>query len=69
MLNVSEIRTQSKEALLAQVKEISKEIYNLSNELRINKKLDKPHLLKLKKKDRARVMLALHEKQLETKGQ
>jgi large subunit ribosomal protein L29 len=69
MLNLSEIRTQSKEALLAQVKEISKEIYNLSNELRINKKLDKPHLLKLKKKDRARVMLALHEKQLETKGQ
>ena len=68
MLDLKEIRSQSSEALLAQVKEISKEIYNLENELRLNRKLDKPHLLRSKKKDRARVMLVIHEKKLEAKG-
>ncbi len=68
MLDLKEIRSQSVEALKAQVKEISKEIYNLENELRLNKKLDKPHLLRSKKKDRARVMLVVHEKKLEARG-
>jgi large subunit ribosomal protein L29 len=68
MLDLKEIRSQNKEALMAQVKEISKEIYNLENELRLNRKLDKPHLLRSKKKDRARLMLVLHEKTLEARG-
>jgi large subunit ribosomal protein L29 len=67
MLNLNEVRSQSVDALKAQVREVSKEIYNLENELRLNRKLDKPHLLRSKKKDRARLMLAIHEK-TETKG-
>ena len=62
MLNLNEIRSQSVDALKAQIREVSKEIYNLENELRLNRKLDKPHLLRSKKKDRARLMLAIHEK-------
>ena len=65
MLDLKEIRSQTKEALMEQVKQISKEIYNFENELKLNKKLDKPHLLRSKKKDRARLMLVMHEKTLE----
>lgn len=68
MLNMNEIRSQSAEALMAQVKEVSKEIFNLENELKLNRKLDKPSLLRSKKKDRARLMLAIHEKKLEARG-
>lgn len=68
MLNMNEIRSQSAEALMAQVKEVSKEIFNLENELKLNRKLDKPNLLRSKKKDRARLMLAIHEKKLEARG-
>jgi len=66
MLDLKEIRSQTKEALMEQVKQISKEIYNFENELKLNKKLDKPHLLRSKKKDRARLMLVMHEKTLES---
>ncbi|NBO23675.1 MAG: 50S ribosomal protein L29 [Chlamydiae bacterium] len=68
MLDLKEIRSQASEAIQAQIKEMAKEIYNLENELRLNRKLDKPHLLRSKKKDRARLMLVLHEKKLEAQG-
>jgi large subunit ribosomal protein L29 len=61
MLNLKEVRSLAPQALKAQVQEISREIYNLENELRMNRKLDKPHLLRSKKKDRARLMLVIHE--------
>ena len=65
---MNEIRSQSAEALMAQVKEVSKEIFNIENELKLNRKLDKPSLLRSKKKDRARLMLAIHEKKLKARG-
>jgi large subunit ribosomal protein L29 len=43
-------------------KEYSTEIFNLRNELAVSRKLEKPHLLKEKKKDRARVLTALRTK-------
>ena len=41
-----ELRDQSVDDLSATLYETSKELFNLRNELSVNKKLDKPHLSK-----------------------
>lgn len=63
MNRMTELRDQSQEELKAQYGELSKEIFNLKNEVSMTKKLEKPHLLREKKKKRARVMTALREKE------
>lgn len=50
------------EELQVQYRDISKEIFDLNNELRMARKLEKPHLLREKKKNRARVLTALRQK-------
>jgi len=48
--------------LNALYRELSKEIFDMRNEKAISRKLDKPHLLKQKIKDRARVLTFLKAK-------
>jgi len=48
--------------LNALYRELSKEIFDIRNEKAISRKLDKPHLLKQKIKDRARVLTFLKAK-------
>lgn len=43
--------------------DLNKELYTLVNEMKLSKKLEKPHLLHAKKKDKARLLTILHEKQ------
>lgn len=43
-------------------RDLSKEIYDMRNEKALSRKLDKPHLLKQKIKDRARVLTFLKQK-------
>lgn len=43
--------------------DLNKEHYNLVNEMRRTKKLEKPHLLRQTRKERARLLTILHEKQ------
>jgi large subunit ribosomal protein L29 len=62
MVKYQDLINQTREDLLAQKEEISSEIFSLSSELRVTRKLEKPHLLKEKKKDRARVLTALTQK-------
>ncbi|MBM3192166.1 MAG: 50S ribosomal protein L29 [Chlamydiae bacterium] len=62
MLTMSELMGLSKEDLQAQYTQISGDIFKLKNTLRISRKLEKPHELKQKKKDRARVLTALNKK-------
>ena len=38
------------------------EIFELVNELKVNRKLEKPHLLSQKRKDRARILTVLRQK-------
>ena len=64
MLKVDEIIGQSVQELEALYRQLSEEIFSLSNELRMSKKLEKPHKLKEKKKDRARVLTALNQKRV-----
>ncbi len=63
MHKAKDLRDQSVEELLALEEDLSKESYHLKSELRVNRKLEKPHLLIQNKKDRARVLTILREKQ------
>lgn len=62
MRTAQEFRDQSLEELNAQYRDLSKEIYLLNNEVRRTRKLEKPHLIRHKKRERARVLTIIHEK-------
>jgi len=62
MDRVAKFRDQSVEELKALSRDLSKEIYQLTNEIRITRKVEKPHLLRQKRRDRARVLTILREK-------
>ncbi len=62
MLKMEDLKNQSNEELKNIQHSLSREIYGLKCELKINRKTEKPHLLREKKKDRARVLTALQQK-------
>ncbi|NDD57799.1 MAG: 50S ribosomal protein L29 [Chlamydiae bacterium] len=62
MQDISNLRDKSIEELSLLSVDLSKQIYRMRNELKISRKLDKPHLLKHLKKDRARVLTIISEK-------
>ena len=45
------------------VRDLNREIYQLRNELAINRKLEKPHELRAKRKDLARALTQLTQQQ------
>jgi large subunit ribosomal protein L29 len=47
----------------AQVLDLEKEIFQLRNELAMQKKLEKPHLLKEKRKQKARLLTLITQKE------
>lgn len=57
-----EIKDQSVEELKALYHDLSKEIFDMKNEISTTRKLEKPHLLRLKKRNRARVLTLLQQK-------
>lgn len=62
MLKMEDLSKQGQEELRTLYQNLSKEIYGLKCELSIARKTEKPHLLREKKKDRARVLTALRQK-------
>lgn len=62
MLKAKELINLSVEELEGQYEDICKDIFELTNELRVSRKLEKPHELKDKKKDRARIKTVLRQK-------
>lgn len=60
-----EFRDQSVKELEALAHGLDREIYQLRNELATQKKLEKPHLIKAKRKDKARILTILTQKQKE----
>lgn len=60
MSKVEEIKDLTIEELNTLYLELSKDLFNLYNELRTTKKLDKPHLLSKNRRDRARVLTQLN---------
>lgn len=62
MDRMKDFRDQSVEELQALCHDLSKEIYEMNNEISTTRKLEKPHLLRKKKRDRARVLTLLSAK-------
>jgi large subunit ribosomal protein L29 len=62
MNEASKLRDKSVQELETMSLDLSKQIYQMRNELKVSRKLEKPHLLKHLKKDRARVLTVLSEK-------
>lgn len=67
MVKTSELINLSDEELEARYEDLCRDIFELTNELRVSRKLEKPHELKEKKKDRARILTVLRQKK--SKGQ
>lgn len=62
MLKAKDLRDQSVEELQAAHGDLRKELYALVNEYKLSQKLEKPHLLREKRRDIARVLTVLNEK-------
>lgn len=62
MLKAKELRDQSVDELNANYEDLCKEIFKLKNEARMTKKTEKPHLIREKKKDIARLLTVMNEK-------
>lgn len=63
MAKKKEIKDLSIDELKAKGNELQREVFELRSELAFNRKLEKPHLLKAKKRERARVLTILTQKQ------
>jgi large subunit ribosomal protein L29 len=66
MANAKELRDQTADELKAIYQDLSKELFLMRNEMKVTRKIEKAHLVRAKKKDRARVMTILREKELKT---
>jgi large subunit ribosomal protein L29 len=62
MLEMNDLKKQTLDELKAVYRDLSKEIYEMKTEFSIARKLEKPHLLRGKKRDRARVLTVLNQK-------
>lgn len=63
--NMKEIVDLSVVELQAKSRDLAKEVFELRNTLAIQRKLEKPHLLKAKRRERARALMMLTKKQKE----
>lgn len=68
MVKAKELREHSTEDLKALYQDLSKELFQLRNEMKVTRKMEKPHLARSKKKDRARVMTILRENEIKATG-
>lgn len=59
MVKASELINLSDEELEDRYGDVCRDIFELTNELRVSRKLEKPHELKEKKKERARILTVL----------
>jgi large subunit ribosomal protein L29 len=63
MAKASDLRDMTVNELEVALNDLSKELFEMVNEFKRAKKLEKPHLLKQKRKEKARLLTILHEKQ------
>lgn len=64
MAKAKELREKSDQELTVLVDDLNSQIFALRNENNVHRKLEKPHLLKSKKRERAKVLTILRENQL-----
>lgn len=63
MSKAKELQELSIQELAARAGEIDREIFALRSELAFSRRLEKPHLMKAKKREKARVLTMLTQKQ------
>lgn len=63
MVKTKDLRDLSSEELHAQLEDLNQEIFGLKNELKAARKLDKPHLVRKRKQDRARMLTLMTERE------
>lgn len=63
MTKIKEMRALTVEELQEQQKTLAKEIYQMNCELKLSRKLEKPHFVREKKRARARLLTLIREKQ------
>ena len=68
MLKMKELNKLSTKELQGQHADVSRDIFHLTSELKTSRKLERPHELKEKKKDRARILTVLRQKQSQKQG-
>jgi len=68
MIKIEEIRDKSDEQLEFRLSEIDRESYDLTNELKSAYKLEKPHLLRDLKKEKARILTVRTERKKKIRG-
>lgn len=57
-----ELKDQSVKELNARLHELDRELFTLRNELATQRKLEKPHQIREKRKDKARILTILTQK-------
>jgi large subunit ribosomal protein L29 len=62
MSATKKFRDQSIDELKASYLDLSKELFRLKNEFRTSRKLEKPHMIRMIKRERARALTVLQEK-------
>lgn len=62
-MKAKEMRDQTIEELEATYQDTRKELFQLINEVQRSKKIEKPHLLRQKRKNMARLLTVITEKQ------
>ena len=67
MLKTKDLRGQTKEELETKIDEIEMEFFQLKSKLKTERKLEKPHLLKEKRRDRARILTVMRQRKLHAK--
>lgn len=63
MLKAKDLRGQTIEELEAKIDEIENEFFQLKSKLKTERKLEKPHMIKKLKKDKAKILTVLTEKE------
>ena len=63
MRKANELRDMSEDELLVLHTDTRKELFHLKNMIKETKKMEKPHLLRLKRKEIARMLTVITEKQ------
>lgn len=63
MSKASNLRDMALPELEAAVEDLNKELFTLINDKKRSKKVEKPHLIREKKKQKARVLTIISEKQ------
>jgi len=62
MSKIKEILEQTSEELENRIEEIERKVFELKNELRVSRKIEKPHQLRELKKEKAKILTVLTQR-------